>query len=469
MKKRLLALGMGALLLAGSAATASAASQIDFSGYYRTYFSNLWNNTYKTSEARTSDSGFFNRLNMDFGFHPTDEVSVYWRLRAPKSQRWGDQTTGADNIYYYGEVKQDWGKVSIGRLAAKFYYTGLGNLGWQPMGADGSAIITLMNPFNISDDEHDGLRYANRWDNFQLVAQFSRLGAVQTWGDAALPPPNTNTANGDWDSNDLYLLEGAYFWDGGGASLGLHYLRDRTRTRNVSAVPVSDIPALKAFYLNPAVSHRWDNGFGLHFEGKAGWGTDDWAKAGGPGTPTGKEKRSGYGFYLDLDYNYGPGNVNLAGWWTSGDDNSDPDKQKDFVGMGRNFKPLLIAYGNTASFQAAGVKGGAVRTANNNKLAGFGNGDVGNHWAIDLNGNHKLTKDLTMTYALAYLSLTKAAKPEQKKDIGWEADLSFQIQLLDNLKLGTSFGYFAPGDALKEGDDSAAATYAWFNTLTFSF
>ena len=458
MKKRLLALGLGALLLAGSAATASAASQVDFSGYYRAHFSNLWNRTYDTSEDRTSDSGFFNRFNMDIGFHATDEVSVYWRMRAPASYRWGGAAAdnNAQTVFVYGEAKQDWGKVSIGRLAAKFYFTGLANLGWQPMGADGSAIITLMNPFNISDDEHDGIRYANRWDNFQLVAQFSRL--------ASETPDVTNE---DSKSSDFYLLEGAYFWDGGGASLGFHYLNHNTNTANATnntANATNRNAALKAFYLNPAVSHRWDSGFGLHFEGKAGWGKDDMSKY-----EARAEKLRGYGFYLDLDYNYGPGNVNLAGWWTSGDDGTDPDKRKDFVGMGRNFKPLLIAYGRTAGHRLTGTRGGVVREASGS-FAGlnFDGGDVSNHWVIDLNGNHKLAKDITMTYALAYLSLTKAAEG-QKKDLGWEADLSFQIQLLDNLKLGTSFGYFAPGDALKVGDDSAAATYAWFNTLTFSF
>jgi len=473
--KKVLAMGLGALLLAGSAVTASAASQIDFSGYYRAYFANAWNRNYGTSETKINDSGVFNRMQMDANFHATDEVSVYWRFRAPAGQRWGafDATTGAFvNYWYYGEVKQDWGTIEIGRLNQKYAYTGLSNLGWRHTGPDGSGLYTAMNPFDIDDAPFDGIRYSNRWDNdFQLVAQFNRLKAIA-------PAPT----GGDSLSTDFYLLEGAYFWDGGGASLGFHYLYDHAEF----SLEAKKEAATKAYYLNPAVSHRWDNGFGLHFEGKAGWGTDDHAK----NTGTGAEKLSGYGFYLDLDYNYGPGNVNLAGWWTSGNDlDGDGKKNKAFVGMGRDFKPLLIAYGANVGWAYEGshptLGGGAVRKAMNDKISvtgnnvgrgGFGGGDMANHWAIDLNGNHTLTDDISVHYALAYLALTKATAPEQKKSIGWEADLSFQFKLLDNLNFGTSFGYFFAGDALKQDSDGAfdpngtkANTYAWFSTLTFNF
>jgi hypothetical protein len=469
MKKVLALLGLGALLVAGSALPAAAASQVDFSGYYRLYFSNLWNKDYGDKDSKVSDSAFTNRLNLDFTFRATDEVAVLWRLRAPNAQRWGDSAanTAATTVFAFGEVKQDWGTLSIGKLRESYSYTGLSNLGWRPNGADGSGVYTAMNPFDIADDAFDGIRYSNRWDSgFQLVAQFNRLK------DVAPPEGGTIKSN---QSSDLYILEPAYFWDGGGATLGLHYLRDHAGFSTYYGHTAKD-PAVKMYYLNPAFSHRLDNGIGIHFEGKAGSGTDDYYKAWGGGP----EKLSGYGAYADVDYKYGPGNVNLAGWWTSGDDGSSTDKTKDAVGMGRTFKPLLVAYGNNASPRLSGVQGGgAVNLANSLSGPGtigqglFGtrtNGDQANHWAVDLNGSHKLTDDITMIYALAYLSLNKADEGA-KKDIGTEADLSFQIQLLDNLRLGTSFGYPFAGKALddKDNDIQAAAAYAWFNSLTFSF
>ena len=478
--KKALAMGLGALLAAGSAAPAFAASQIDFSGYYRMYFSNLWNNNYSSSDARTSDSAFSNRLQMDFGFHATDEISVFWRLRAPSAQRWGTNDLPVITQWIYGRIQQDWGTVTIGRLPNSSLFNGLSNLGWQPKGADGSGDYTLVNPFDFLDDPADGIRYANRWDNgFQIVAQFNRLSTRQSseWNGASW-------VAGDEEFADLFVLEPAYFWDGGGATLGLNFLRDRARTSTYgNDDPVdkrgtyADRPALKAFYINPAVSHRWDNGFAIHFEGKAGWGTDDNVASGQNG-----RKLDGYAFYLDFDYNYGPGNLNLAGWWASGDDGG--EKRNDLVGMGAEFKPLLIAYGSNISPRVRTDGGNAVARANDRSGAAgnkgaFGGGvfggnqDQSNHWVINLNGNHKFTDDISVTYALAYLALNKT-KPGAKKDIGWEADLSFQFQLLDNLRFGTSFGYLFAGKALNDTTDGvvnvkASDTYGWFNTLTFSF
>jgi len=474
MQKKALAFGLGALLAVSSAVPASAASQIDFSGFYRAYFSNVWNNQYDLSEDKTNWSGFYNRLQMDFAFHATDEVSVIWRLRAPASQMWGTGDSGmaAATVHAFGEVKQDWGTVSIGRLRADYFYTGLSNLGWRPKGAFGATDYTAVNPFDIADDEWEGIRYANRWDSgFQLVGQFNRLTTGQTFHDTTKP--------GHEEFTDFYLLEGAYFWDGGGASLGFHYLRDHAGIKDgdASGPRLIDGQALKVFYLNPALSHRWDSGFGFHFEGKAGWGTDDNIPSGAP-----NRKSNGYAFYLDLDYNYGPGNVNLAGWWASGDDGKD-DKANDLVGMGRDFKPLIAAYGanngrvgRAGSIGSQSIYGGAVAVANDrsgtgNGTGGFGKGDYSNHWVLALNGNHSLTDDITVTYALAKLALNKVQEGASK-NIGFEADLGFQVQLLDNLRFGTGFGYLFAGKALKEtptSDKKAADSYTWLNTLTFSF
>jgi len=477
--KKALAMGLGALLLAGSAVPASAASQIDFSGLYRLYFSNFYDRNFASDKGgETNWSGFYNRLQLDFNFQATDEVAVIWRLRAPAAQMWGGPSGGtgattAATVHAYGEVKQDWGKVSIGKLRADYFYTGLSNLGWRPAGAFGSTDFTAMNPFDIADAEFDGIRYANRWDNgFQLVGQFNRLATGQT-----------NNDTGDEEFTDFYLLESGYFWDGGGATLGLHYLRDHASPNSGRL----NAKALKVYYLNPAVSHRFDNGFGIHFEGKAGLGTDDNLSAG----PQSK-KVQGYAAYLDVDYNYGPGNINLAGWWASGDDGDTTSKRENVVGMGYDFKPLLVAYGSninragTTNSAYSTIKGGAVAMANARSgaagaryAAGFNTftepgRDQSNHWAIALNGNHALTNDIKMTYAIAKLSLNEAVPNQYKnssdKDIGYEADLSFQIQLLDNLKFGTGFGYLFAGDALKMyADDDPPDAYTWLSTLTFSF
>ena len=116
-------MALGAMMVAGSAAPAAAASQVDFSGYYRAYFMNDYNLNYGDEDKR-NDSFFVNQLNLDFVFRPTDELAVFWELRAPDHQYWGAPTWGNQSAvttrFIYGEIKQDWGTIDIGRLAPSF-------------------------------------------------------------------------------------------------------------------------------------------------------------------------------------------------------------------------------------------------------------------------------------------------------------------------------------------------------------
>ena len=479
-----LSLALGAFLgLAATAPPAFAAGQVDFSGYYRIYFSNIWNNNLGSSQDRTNDSAFLSRLNLEFTFHATDEVSVFWRLRGPHRQRWGGDpggflsgvdsgNMGVSTHYAYGRVRQDWGTLSIGRLHENFGKNGLYTLGWAPFGHDPAYTAWL--PFDV-EHAYDGLHWINRWENgFQLAVQFTRYNSART----------VVGAPGDEDFNDSFSTEAAYFWEGGGASLGLEYNRNRVRmdhTHQDNPPKPAAFPALKAFYVNPALSHRWANGFALHFEGKAGWGRDDNINSGDPG-----RKLAGYAFFLDLDYNYGPGNVNLAGWWVSGA-SIESETWNNLVDMG-SFRPLIVAYGaNTGPW---GRADNAISLANQNaaghdsvtsafdrfddRLPGYRN--TSNHWAINLNGRHAFTGDITMLYSVAYLALNKVL-PGAKKDIGWEVDLGFNFQLLDNLNLNTTFGYLFTGGAFDGYEDNpnrdqgykAADAYSWYNSLTFSF
>jgi hypothetical protein len=435
---------------------------IDFSGHYRMFQQNYWNQGFDDKDNKSSDSFFTNRLQMDFGFHATDEVSVYWRLRAPVKQRWGDSSgTTLKSQYYYGEVKQDWGTVAVGHLNDSRNMFGLASLGWVPDGPDVNA--TGFDPFDINDAT-DGIHYLNRWDNgFQLAAGYLRLGVVP------------NLRDGDDQTADLFVIEPAFLWDGGGASLGLHYLRDNASDYDAAKVLPQD-GALKLFRINPAIAHSFGD-FSVHFEGMAAWGSQEKYIE-----PAMKDVDvEGYAFYMDVDYNYGPGNVNLAGWWAAGPGNNDGDgKIKGQVGF-EDFAPLIVAYNhsygwNRGSYTRGNKAVDAVQVAN--QLSGpLTADDTANHWGIDLNGTHAFTDDLTLTYALAYLALNKTAEGS-KKSIGVEADLGLQIQLLDNLHFGTTFGYLFAGDALKgyeggtRGDfarTDAEDAYTWLNTLTFSF
>ena len=156
-----------------------------------------------------------------------------------------------------------------------------------------------------------------------------------------------------------------------------------------------------------------------------------------------------------------------------------------------------------------------VLSSNRTRTTSFNNDTDANHWAIALTGSHAFTDDISMHYGLAYLALNKpnyrvaksAAYDDgldtwtiggyntQDKDLGFEVDLGFTFQLLDNLSFTSAFGYMFNGDAYKslkgykvtdastgqtaidngtgrnikavwEGADDS---YVWFNSVTLSF
>ncbi|UQZ89522.1 hypothetical protein C4J81_10030 [Deltaproteobacteria bacterium Smac51] len=512
-----------------------------------------------TGNDNLNDNYFSSRLRIDVSFQATDEVSVHWRLESPSDQRWGDRDRRtAENVYYYGQVVQDWGTIRVGRLDGGADEFGLSTLGWAPTLDDEFVNFA---PFEGSS-EYDSIQYTNEWDNgFGLRASYSKIETE--WR----PGEERDHRSGDHD-HDRFQVEGYYLWEGGGASLNVMY--SRNALADGIGYDINDDPIYNdhgaedkttAWFINPAIMHSW-GAFSAHFEGMFAWGETKFHNRNGLdafGDPYDKVKDAdadGAGFYLDLDYNYGPGRVNLAGWWVSGNDIGDKDNKAIVDIVDGNFYPLVAAYGyvgfNSAPTwdERTGENFGAVAIANNSShfysnseiisidanaaLNGFSIGDdlagdtgivagltnaprafvdrtrfdnnSANHWAIMVSGQHGFTDEITFNYALGYLSLnhpnyrvmksldvngagayTGASYHSQDKDLGWEIDLGFNIQLLDNLAFTTTFGYLITGDAFKtlkgyhaSGDgagntnfkakwEDADNVYTWVNSLTFSF
>jgi len=459
--KRALAMGLGALMVAGSAAPASAASHIDFTGYYRIWYMNEVNTGHGKESRSFTDSYFKDRLNIDLTFSPTDEISVYWRLRGPDFQRWGTGTNKQlTTRFIYGEIKQDWGTVTIGRMSDDLDCAGLCTFGYMP------ATVPIFTNNGVFDraDIMDGVRYAYDWDNgFSILAQYVKLGnnGIESGG-----------FTDNWDSDqdyDRFQLQGAYAWDGGGASLHVFYDRNaqpgsylvdgwyqwapgdvwdglegqNTRYNgfavdsmgwlaingpahalgngNFSSLSNLRVNKVEQWGLNPSIMHTFGD-FSVHFEGMAQWGQAQvqyTETITGPNAGIFQRTRDidgkGYGAYLDFDYNYGPGNVALAGWWVSGTDtdemynrdgsfnrNAESKSIADLVGG--NFFPLLVAYngvngnlgGGNRHYGNAGNKLSAIGFANNAYENYVWEGHVGGYTGgqylalgtnIDLSGN----------------------------------------------------------------------------------
>ncbi|UQZ89520.1 hypothetical protein C4J81_10020 [Deltaproteobacteria bacterium Smac51] len=366
--KKALAMALGAALVAGSAVPASAASMVDFSGFYRAIYS-VNGNLGFTGDDNLNDNFFENRLQINVRFQATDEVSVHWRVRTPSGQRWGDRDTNRtlDNRYYYGQVVQDWGTIRVGRLNGGQDEFGLSTLGYAPAL---DAEMTYIAPFEGSA-EYDSIQYTNTWENgFGLKTSYSKVNT--DWR----PQAEIDHRSGDHDY-DRFQIEGFYLWDGGGASLNVMYERDATADPLPNAMDddgfgVED--TYSAWFINPAIMHSW-GAFSVHFEGKVGWGETKFTR------DADRRKRDadaeGQGFYLDFDYNYGPGRVNLAGWWVSGTDLGDRDNKGIVDIVDGNFYPLVAAYGAVNAYGGGPVKDGrrhtygAVGVANSNTFVNY--------------------------------------------------------------------------------------------------
>ena len=405
--KRALALALGAMMAAGSAAPAAAASHIDFSGYYRAYYGLDSNLGRQNGDAAFTDDYFGHRLNLDITFTPTDEIAVYWRLRGPDFQRWGQpgNSAGVVTRHIYGEIKQDWGTVYVGRLHEDFDGWGLANLGYVG-GFD--PIFMALAPFDDAGNV-DGIRYVKAWDNgFQLMAQYSKMEANDHTGGVVNAPVDFFDDDWSaWDSDrdyDRIEVEGAYMWENGGASLGVRYERDAFNADQLKSITAFSPPSISmvgngtynAWFLNPAIMHSWGD-FSVHFEGKFGWGTQETATFTSPGLTLSVEDTdlSGYALYMDMDYNYGPGNVTLAAWWVSGTELNDyattayPDN-KSLVDMGGTFIPLVVAYGDNAGLY--GRVGSYEGSANAINLANNGG------WNFIVPGLFDLATGTTMPF-----------------------------------------------------------------------
>lgn len=343
--KRTMAIVLGAVMTAGLASPASAASLVDFSGYYRSMYMNETNTGHGRASHSFNDSYFQSRLQLDLAFSPTDEISVHWRLRGPGSyQRWGQ--SGNTELYtqhIYAEVKQEWGTVLVGRISDELDAYGLASLGYMPQN---NPVYSKTGAFDRGE-VMDGARYSRSWDNgFSLLAQYVKINNNNQEGGLYNYWPITDSGDQDYDRLQTQL---AYAWDGGGVSLNLFYDRDASPNGRHGTYGwglngnynnlyyMNDFPSyqrpinpvigsvfdngrlhmvhrIHTWGLNPAFMHSWGD-FSLHFEGMGTWGTTEFRLSHSNRWLRQSQHGEGYGAYLDLDYNYGPAGTPL---WPGG-------------------------------------------------------------------------------------------------------------------------------------------------------
>lgn len=433
--------------LLAAAQPLSAASQFDFSGYYRVQaysFSGWWQDKNNSNDGANdlSERMIRDRLRMNIVFRPTDQLDIKWRLHGPHNARWGRANAdyGLTTRYIYGVVKTDYGNISIGRISTDLDSAGLQTLGYVPYYSLG-----MQGAIFDADSEKSGLMFRRDWDHWGIKASYIK--------EAALSADSGNY--GSDQDYDRFSIEPYYKWDNGGASLALQYDRNMNKT---SAQGVYD-QTNYFFTINPALMHTWILGesqsLAFHLEGKFARGE---RKQGPGGQDTRKKNVDGAGVYADLTLKYGGGEVALGGWWMDG--TADNNGRHDLVTTGEGFYPFAVFNSPYAFPQPAGSKSNILEGHNSNNL-----------WAVSIMGSHSLTPEVSLSYALGRFSKSKTEKGVSKY-MGTEADLGLTIQLLDNLNFTTKAGYFFTGDYYKEKHDRRdydKNVFSWGNELIFSF
>ena len=214
----------------------------------------------------------------------------------------------------------------------------------------------------------------------------------------------------DWD---LYLQLTQYKWKNGGVNNMIGYSRNR-------AVSGSKIDA---WLLNPAAMMDFGP-FSIHGELRY---------LNGQMTTVGANdiELKGLAYFIEGDFNYGPGTIGAWYLWTQGDDDGLADGElSNRVTSGTEFLPLLVVYDE-------GLSVGTLT-------------DTSNHWTLGLWWEHSVTENLMLNGAFGYIKIDEV--PDGWDDVyGSEFDVGMSYGLMANLTYNAKFGYFMPGDWWKAG------------------
>ncbi len=274
---------------------------------------------------------------------------------------------------------------------------------------------------------------------------------------AALASPVATVGKVDADS-DTYALAAIYNFKGGAAGLLYKYFAIDV-PRLFTPAPYRTRIHYVAPYLKGTFGPVYVEAEFNYLGGKA-------AEFDGPGAPaTGDIDKEGYGAYALAKVNLGPAYVGGQFGWSSGDDGSDPTKDKTGPISSTSWVPALI-WGNFNLAIEGGVSGG---TTNANGV----NVNYNKQNLLLLNGfaGFNVTPKINIEGAVTWMQADKKPTNYVSKDYGIEADLKATYKIYDNLSYMVGAGYLWTGDYYKGTKDSNTVgnDYVLMNQLTLNF
>ena len=467
--KTVVILCLSALLVLAFTAPALAETKVDFSGAFRVRH---WtrNNTATLadeSEDEFAQQYFDQRFRLYTTFMPSEALAVDIKMEAANN-KWGTQesglryvraarnpnvltsVTGVDSdgdgvidalqttstslggAHYdsspefyeaYMTIKSKLGMFVIGRSSASV--AGLQLLGYSGSGFQASEVFD-------SEGPADRIKWGIPIGNFFIAALYQKNLEL----DEAL-------AANDQDS-DMFAFQPVIKFANGAANFLVAHLRSRTTPGVDINATMFDPSALVQF--GPVA---------LHGEFKYFIGTMDFED-----DALEDQDLTGWAFYIDVLYNYGPGEVCLQYFYSSGDDDASDNELGGQAGSGADFTPFLVATDSTVS---GPIGGQTLNDASNWSMVGL--------WA-----DHSITEDLMIHAAVGYFRINEVGEEagypaDTDNHYGNEIDLGLQWNLMGNLTFTTIAGYFMSGDYFQFGDDNVEVgdAYVWKNQLNLSF
>ncbi|MDY6851091.1 MAG: hypothetical protein SV487_03310 [Thermodesulfobacteriota bacterium] len=472
MSKKICVLAFAALLVVAFAGSSLAATKFTFQGTYMVRSFLDTNPTLNDDDSGDGSYAWFDHdLCMSTKFQVSKRLWLTVDVRALGENIWGTTTSykswggagdGVDAAWVTGLGNRAQGNISAPEIEKAYMniMTGFGlfRVGRMTGGAAGLILFGHgQGPVGYTFAPFDNSQPRDRiwWNSMGMFGkQFSMLAVYEkklentAWnGNAA----GRGTSTQDYDG---YFVLLNYKWKNGGVNtvLGKYVLNTANATATDNKIHI--------YLVNPSL-HLVFGGFQLNFEMLYLPGEVDfapWLEALGAEDIDIDQ----LGYYADVQYNYGAGNVGLMYMFNPGDDPTTADEWETIMGAGDQFTPLYHAFSTYTDYNL---------------------NDGVNYAAVVLWWDHTLTENLMMHAAYGWIKRDQrvyAVALDESDEYGSEFDFGLVYQVMENLEYQVHFAYFMPGDwfkALKANAAGAATTdgievdntIQIDNTLTLAF
>lgn len=457
--KKLLLGALALALVVAFTVPAMAVTTIDFSGQYRARGYYMYNESLDDDCESNDNAWYDQRFRIATNFNVSDKLKLKTRLDALDNVIWGttdiysgykgnashsDQRNGINFDRAYIEALFPWFKLEVGRMGGGVWATKFVDYAYS---VERIKVSTKLGNFIVGGiiqklDENDG-------GPSSAATAYCDSGCYE--GDDTC---NSCCSKDVVDEDrDIYYLFGVYKGEGWDAGLLIPHDRNRSGG-SVQVTETAFAPYLRGTFGPVRVeTEGWYITGTVDRDNDPDYDTESWA------------------FYAKLGFDAGPVAIDFAYAGTSGEEaRDDKDDRNAFVRAGgRDFQPLLILTGFYMDANLGCYGNLNMRNAGGNPTGyNLFFGELG--WSPWENFRLNTVLGYAEAREVDYIERVRGVKSIDK-EFGWEWDVGFKWQLMDNLLYDMKAGIFFADDFYKLGCNSADADeeYSVVHALTLTF